>query len=61
MSENPGNVIDQDQTVPLTHLNRLTAERECRVMSVLPPDSVAKDFLHPERNIDSKNRPAAQD
>jgi hypothetical protein len=48
MSENPGNVIDQDQTVTLTHLNRLTAERECRVMSVLPPDIVAKDFSHPD-------------
>ena len=31
MSENLGNVIDRDQTVPLTHLNRLMAERECRI------------------------------
>jgi hypothetical protein len=48
MSENPGNVIDQDQKVPLTHLNRLTAELSTASCPFFRPILLQKDFSHPD-------------
>jgi hypothetical protein len=48
MSENPGNVIDQDQTVPLTHL---ASRRATLIQKIDPPRKIDSSICQFESAI----------